>query len=138
MVTPGVSELAVGRTGVIQRLVTAEQTARHVGSGSLPVFATPMMVALMEAAAVAALDGALADTSTSLGVELHTSHIAPTPIGLMVTATARLTAIDGRALSFEIDAHDGHDLIGRATHKRVIVDAERFMEKVAQKAQGAD
>lgn len=132
-----VSGLVVGRTGVVQRLVTAEQTAIHVGSGSLPVFATPMMVALMEAAAVAALDGALPDTSTSLGVDIHTTHVAATPVGLMVTATARLSAIDGRALSFEIEAHDGHEIIGRAAHKRVVVDAGRFMGKVAQKAQGA-
>lgn len=128
--------LTVGLKGRAESVVVHENTAAAVGSGLSEVFATPMMVALMEGAAVNALDGHLEDGQGSVGTHLDVSHDSATPVGLKVWAEAELTAVDGRALTFAVAAYDEAGLIGKGTHHRFIIDNERFMAKTAKKLQG--
>ena len=129
------SALTPGLKGQSQLVVGEEQTAGFVGSGRAPVLATPIMVALMEAAAVACVEPLLADQGAeTLGVHLDVEHTAPTPIGLTVTATAKLAEVDGRKLVFDVEASDDAQVVGKGRHTRVIVDSERFRAKVRAKA----
>lgn len=123
----------VGMTGSAETLVERADTAQEVGSGSLLVYATPCMVALMEGAACNALEGKLAEGETSVGTRTDVQHLAATPVGMEVRAESRLTAVDGRRLTFEITAFDEAGEIGKATHERVIVKTERFLEKAYAK-----
>ncbi len=125
--------LRPGLKGSASVVVTDALTAPAVGSGSVAVYATPSMVALMEAAAVDCVERHLGSGLASLGVHLDVSHTAGTPAGFGVSATATLTAVDGRKLTFSIEARDSVETIGKATHTRIIVDAERFRAKVASK-----
>ena len=110
--------------------VTQAQTAQAVGSGSLPVFATPMMVALMENAACRALAEQLEPGQTSVGTAINVRHLAPSPLGAEITATAVIAGQNGRSIDFEVTAYQGDKEIGTGTHTRVIVDEKRFMEKL--------
>ena len=112
--------------------VTVEKAncASMVGSGGMDVFATPSMVALMENAAMNAVADVLPEGSTTVGIEISTSHVKASGIGAEINATAVLVAIDGRKLVFEIEACDGEGVIGKATHSRFIVDRERFLSKI--------
>ena len=123
----------VGMTGSAETLVERADTAQEVGSGSLLVYATPCMVALMEGAACNALKGKLAEGETSVGTRMDVQHRAATPVGMEVRAESRLTAVDGRRLTFEITAFDEAGEIGKATHERVVVKTERFLEKAYAK-----
>lgn len=123
----------VGMTGSAETLVERADTAQEVGSGSLLVYATPCMVALMEGAACNALEGKLAEGETSVGTRMDVQHLDATPVGMEVRAESRLTAVDGRRLTFEITAFDEAGEIGKATHERVIVKTERFLEKAYAK-----
>lgn len=123
----------VGMTGSAETVVERADTAQEVGSGSLLVYATPCMVALMEGAACNALEGKLAEGETSVGTRMDVQHLAATPVGMEVRAESRLTAVDGRRLTFEITAFDEAGEIGKATHERVVVKAERFLEKAYAK-----
>lgn len=123
----------VGMTGSAETLVERADTAQEVGSGSLLVYATPCMVALMEGAACNALKGKLAEGETSVGTRMDVQHLAATPVGMEVRAESRLTAVDGRRLTFEITAFDEAGEIGKATHERVAVKTERFLEKAYAK-----
>jgi predicted thioesterase len=127
------SMLRVGMTGTASALVTEDRLATRVGSGDLPVFASPMLIAVMEAAAVDCIDAKLPDDHQSLGVHLDVTHSAPTPLGFTVTATATLKAIEGRKLTFEVAAHDGIEKIGSGIHTRIVVDTPRFMARLAAK-----
>ncbi|MGQ0457518.1 MAG: thioesterase family protein [Hyphomicrobium sp.] len=128
------SKLGVGLTGTATARVTPERLAPEVGSGAAPVLASPMMVALMEAAAVNCIEQLLPPDHLSLGVHLDVAHIAPTPLGLTVTVTATLTSIVGRKLTFSVNAHDGVEAIGSGAHTRIVVDTPRFMARLAAKA----
>ena len=128
------SRLTVGLTGAATAEVTAERLATVVGSGNAPVFASPMLVAVMEAASVACVEGLLPDGHQSLGTHLDVAHTSPTPAGLTVTATATLVAIEGRKLTFEITAHDSVEPIGKGRHTRIVVDTPRFMARLAAKS----
>lgn len=110
--------------------VTAENTAAAMGSGDLPVFATPAMVALMEHAAMEAVAGELPAGSTTVGSEMNASHLKPSKLGAEITATAVLTAVEGRKLTFNVGARDEGGVIGEGVHIRYIVDRERFMAKL--------
>ncbi len=100
-----------------------------------PVFATGFLVGLMEWACLAAVNAHLDwPREQTVGTHIHVSHEAPTPPGLVVTATARLTAVAGRRLTFEVEAHDGIDVIGRGTHERFVIDRDRFQARAARKA----
>ena len=122
--------METGLTYTSHTVVTDGNTAEHVGSGDLAVFATPAMAALMENAAMLAVAPALEEGQTTVGSEISISHIKPTGIGSKVSATAVLAAVEGRKLSFNVAAHDEEGMIGEGTHIRFIVDSERFMSKV--------
>ncbi len=125
--------LKPGLLGTATMVVGEEHTAPRLGSGRAPVLATPIMIALMEAAAVDGVERLLADGQETLGVRLEVDHTAGTPVGLAVTATAELKEVDGRKLVFYVEARDAREIIGRGRHERVIVDAARFRAKVAAK-----
>ena len=121
-------------TGTARIIVAAEHTAARVGSGVIAVLATPVMINLIEAAALAACEHLLPAGHQTLGTNLNVSHTAATPIGGLVTATARITAVNGREISFKVEARDDLDVIGSGTHTRVIVHVEKFEGRVARKA----
>ncbi len=114
-------------------VVCKENTALWIGSGDMEVFATPAMAALMENAAMTAVATSLEEGQTTVGSELNTTHVKPSGIGAMVTATAVLKAVDGRKLTFDVIAHDEQGLVGEGTHVRFVVDRDRFMQKLAPK-----
>lgn len=128
--------LRVGVTGSASLVVAEAHTAPHVGSGKVRVLATPVMVNLMEAAALDAAERYLPAGHQSLGTRLDVRHIAATPVGMRVTARAELTAIDGRHLTFRVAAHDERELIGDGTHVRVVVNVARFDERAQAKSIG--
>lgn len=109
--------------------VCAATTAAEMGSGDLPVFATPAMVALMENAAMLAVASHLEAHRTTVGSEMNVTHIKPSPLGAAITATAVLTDVSGRRLTFNVGARDTEGMIGEGTHVRFIVDREKFMGK---------
>lgn len=127
------ARLTPGRVGTAALIVDEAHTAPRLGSGRAPVFATPAMVALIEAAAVACVEADLDAGQETLGVHLDIEHIAATPVGLSVTATAELIERDGRKLTFKVEARDAREVIGRGRHTRIIVDSARFRAKVAAK-----
>jgi len=126
------SKITLGKTATVRTTVTETNTAKAVGSGSLDVFATPMMIALMERAACACLADGLEPGQTSVGTQINVSHIAASPVGTEVTATATIEYVFGRKVEFKVTVADESKEIGNGKHTRVIVDAGRFMEK-AQK-----
>ncbi len=126
-------EITVGMTGSVSTLVEREDTAYEVGSGSLLVYATPCMVALMEGAACEAIASALPEDKTSVGTELNISHLAATPVGLEVRAEAEVTEVEGNAITFKVTAYDETGKIGEGTHKRFVVTAQRFLDKTYSK-----
>lgn len=126
-------EITIGMKGDATTLVEREDTAYEVGSGSLLVYATPCMVALMEGAACNAIAAALPDDKTSVGIELSIKHLSATPVGLEVTATAEVTEVEGSVVTFRIEAHDEAGLIGEGTHKRAVISTQRFLDKTYSK-----
>ena len=126
-------EITVGMKGEVSTLVEREDTALEVGSGSLLVYATPCMVALMEGAACEAIEETMDDTKTSVGTELNIQHISATPVGLEVRAEATVTAVEGKVITFEVIAYDEAGEIGKGTHKRVLVPTQKFLEKAYNK-----
>ena len=125
--------ITAGKIASVKTTVNESNTARAVGSGSLYVFATPMMIALMENAACEALSGALEAGQTSVGTQINVSHNAATPLGSIVTAVATITGVSGRKVEFAVTASDGSGEIGNGTHVRFIVDEAKFMAKVNEK-----
>lgn len=126
-------EITVGMKGYADTLVEKSDTALEVGSGSLMVFATPCMVAMMEGAACDALADALPDGQTTVGIALNIEHTSGTPVGLEVRAEAEVTAVEGKVITFNVTAYDEAGEIGKGTHKRVLVNEQKFLEKVYQK-----
>ena len=126
-------EITVGMKGEAATLVEQEDTAKEVGSGDLLVYATPCMVALMEGAACEAIAGALSDTQTTVGTALNIEHVSATPVGLEVRAEAEVTAVEGKVITFDVRAFDESGEIGKGTHKRVIVNSQKFLEKAYNK-----
>ncbi|MFZ0126127.1 MAG: thioesterase family protein [Xanthobacteraceae bacterium] len=127
------SQLNPGRTGSAELLVGVEHSAPSIGSGLVPVLGTPVMINLIEAAALAAVERLLPPGHQSLGIHLDVRHFAATPIGMRVRATAELTAVDGRTLSFRVEARDDLEPIGDGTHQRVVVNVARFDQRVQRK-----
>lgn len=113
--------------------VTEAQTALRMGSGTLPVFATPAMIALMEATAAESIECELEAGQTSVGVRIDVTHLSAVPVGGTVLCKSELTKVDGRRCSFQMTVEDKHGVVGEGTHERVAVDAMRFMEKVNAK-----
>ena len=125
--------IEVGIKGRAETVVVQENTAAAVGSGLVPVFATPHMVALMENAAVNAHTPHMEEGQGSVGTHLDVSHDAATPIGMKVWAEAELTAVNGKALTFAVTAYDEAGPIGKGTHNRFIITVDRFLAKCEQK-----
>ena len=122
-------EIEIGKTATVKTIVNDTNTAKAVGSGNLDVFATPMMIALMEKAACEVLADSLESSQTSVGTQVNISHTAASPIGMEITATATIESISGREIKFTVTAHDSVGEIGSGSHTRFIVDETRFMEK---------
>ena len=126
-------EITVGMKAEVGTVVEREDTAKEVGSGSLLVYATPCMVALMEGAACEAIAEALGEDKTTVGIELNIQHTSATPVGLEVRAEAEVTAVDGKIITFELRAFDEAGEIGSGTHKRAIVPVQKFLDKAYSK-----
>jgi len=124
-----------GLTGTASLVVAPEHTAPRIGSGQIAVLATPVMINLIEAAALAAVEHLLPDGHQSLGIRLDVRHFAATPVGLRVTASAEVTGVEGRAITFRVEARDERELVGDGTHERVVVNVARFDERVQRKLQ---
>ena len=130
---PDLAKLTPGLEGHAELTVGEEHTAPRIGSGRVRVLATPVMINLMEAAALDAVENLIPAGHQSLGTRLDVRHIAATPVGMNVRATARLVSVDGRTLEFRVEAHDERDLIGDGTHTRLVVNVARFDQRVQAK-----
>jgi predicted thioesterase len=126
-------EITIGMKGEASTLVEREDTAAEVGSGNLLVYATPCMVALMEGAACEAIAEAMGENQSSVGISLAIEHLSATPVGLEVRAEAEVTAVDGKIITFAVNAYDEVGKIGEGTHKRCIVSSQRFLDKAYAK-----
>ncbi len=122
-------EITVGMKGTAYTEVKREDTAQEVGSGSLLVYATPCMVALMEGAACEAIAEAVPEDQTTVGTLLNIEHISATPVGLQVHAEAVVTAVEGKVITFEVNAYDEVGPIGKGTHQRVLVNTQKFLDR---------
>ena len=126
-------EITVGMKGIAETCVEREDTASEVGSGSLLVYATPCMVALMEGAACEAIAEAIPEGQTTVGIALNIEHLSATPVGLEVRAEAEVTAVEGKIITFELQVFDEAGQIGKGTHKRCIVNSQKFLDKTYSK-----
>jgi predicted thioesterase len=127
------SQVTAGLKGTAQLLVGPEHTASFVGSGRIAVLATPVMINLIEAAALSAVEHLLPAGHQSLGIHLDVGHVAATPVGLKVIATAEVERVEGRTITFRVEARDEVEAIGGGTHQRVVVSVARFDERVQRK-----
>ena len=127
------SRLTIGLQGSADLTVGVEHTAPRVGSGRVGVLATPVMINLMEAAALAAVEHLLRCGCQSLGTHLDIRHFAATPVGMRIAASCELIAVNGRTLSFRVEAHDEKEPIGDGMHERVVVNVARFDQRVQRK-----
>lgn len=125
--------IEVGLKGRAETTVVQENTAGAVGSGLVPVFATPCMIALVEQAAASAIQPCLGPDEGSVGTHLDVSHDAATPIGMKVWAEAEVTAVEGRKITFAVTAFDQTEVIGKGSHERFVIKPERFLGKVQAK-----
>ena len=122
--------IEIGLKHTSELMVTDTVTAIKMGSGDMPVLATPAMMALMENAAMLAVDDELPEGNTTVGGHIESSHLKPSKIGDKVSATAEVTKVDGKKIEFKISAYSGDVLFGEGTHLRFIVDRERFLSKL--------
>src|SRR5438876_6299422 len=136
MPAPDLTAITPGLTGAASLVVAPEHTAPRVGSGRIAVLATPVMINVIEAAALAAMEHLLPAGHQSLGIRLDVRHFAATPVGLTVTAAAEVTAVEGRSIAFRVEARDEREVIGDGTHERVVVNVARFDARVQRKLCG--
>jgi fluoroacetyl-CoA thioesterase len=127
------AELAPGLVGEAMLVVEEKHTARHLGSGGVNVLATPIMIALMEEAGRNAVEPLLEPGQLTVGASLDVKHLAPTPMGMRITARAELLAVDGRMLTFHVEARDEREKVGEGTHVRAIINLDRFLARVKAK-----
>ncbi len=128
-----IQDIKAGLVGEADETVSTARTASYYGSGLVAAYGTPAMVALMENAAVAALQKYLGPGQTSVGIEVCIKHTAATPVGMHAHARATVTAVDGRQVKFQVEAWDDREKIGEGTHTRFVVDEARFNERLAKK-----
>ena len=128
-------DIPVGAKGKAEMVVTQDKTAAAVGSGSIEVFATPWMIAMMELSACNALAPFYDEGQSSVGTKLDVSHDAATPIGMKVCAEAEVVEVDRRRIVFQVTAWDETGVIGKGTHERFLINAEKFLAKVEAKKQ---
>lgn len=127
------AELRPGLSGSAELVVGQEHTAPRIGSGKVHVLATPVMINLIEAAALAAIEHLLAPGYQSLGTRLDVRHVAATPVGMRVAARAEVLRVEGRTVHFRVEARDEAELIGDGTHERVVVNVAKFDQRVQRK-----
>jgi fluoroacetyl-CoA thioesterase len=127
-------QILPGLVGERETTVEVENTARHLGSGDVSVLATPEMIRLMERAAVRAVDHLLPDGYRTVGIHVDVRHLAATPLGMTVRAKAELLQVDGRKLTFGVEAFDDVEKVGEGVHQRMIVDLGKFRERVGAKS----
>jgi len=125
--------VAIGKSATATTTITDKNTAKAVGSGNLDVFATPMMIALMEQAACECLADSLEPGQSSVGTQINVMHTAASPLDAKITATVTVENVDGRKILFTVTACDGTNEIGSGTHERFVIDAEHFMKKLEQR-----
>jgi fluoroacetyl-CoA thioesterase len=130
--------ISIGLVNEIAQEVTPDLTAPHVGSGSLTVYATPSMVVLVERTCATLIAPYLPEGQTSVGIEVHVRHLAPTPLGGTVRIRAEITEMDKNLITFHAKIWDEMELVGEAEHVRAIIDAERFLARVRAKSAQAD
>lgn len=130
--------LQVGMTKTLEETVTKDKLAVTLGSGSLNVYGTPAMLRLVEAAAVALLEGNLEEGTTTVGTNLNVDHVSASPLGAQITCTVTLEKIDRRALTFAVEVKDDAGLIGKGSHQRFIVESDKFQKKADAKLQQAE
>jgi len=128
--------IEIGLKGRAETVVTTENTAMSIGSGLVPVFATPHMIALMENAAYTSLLPHLSEEEGSVGTHLNVAHSAATPVGMKVWAESVVTAVEGKKITFEVHAYDQRGEIGSGTHERFIIKSEKFLAKAQSKLEG--
>jgi fluoroacetyl-CoA thioesterase len=128
-----VDKIKPGLKGEAEMMVGTSDTAPRIGSGRIAVLATPKMISLMEEAALATVEHLLPEGKQSLGTRVDITHIAATPVGMMVKAEAELTEVDGRKLFFTVRVHDEMDLIGEGRHERVVVTGASFQSRINEK-----
>ena len=127
--------ITVGMKYTAEKTVTADMTAKAVGSGGLEVLGTPFMMALMECAAMWCIQPELPEGKGTVGVDIQSSHLAPTPVGMKITATAEVTAVseNGKLVTFKVQAFDEEGLIGEGVHTRAVISNDRFLQKCNDK-----
>lgn len=127
--------IKIGMTHTVEKTVTPDMTAKAVGSGGLEVFGTPYMLGLMECAAMWCVQNELPEGKGTVGVNISSSHLASTPVGMKVTATAEVTDVsaNGKMITFKVTASDAEGLIGEGTHTRAVIDNARFLQKCNEK-----
>ena len=125
--------METGITNTVTLTVTEQHTAKTHGSGTLDVFATPAMIALMENTAMTSVAPYLAEDEATVGTELNIKHLSATPVGCTVSCQSELTEIDGRKLTFKVTASDNKGVIGEGTHTRFIIKTEKFLAKASEK-----
>jgi len=130
---PGSDPIQPGLVGSAELVVAEEHTAPRIGSGRVHVLATPVMINLIEAAALEAIERRLPAGHQSLGTLLNVRHVAATPVGMRVLAQAEVIAVDGRTIRFRVQAHDERELIGEGEHERVVVNVAKFDQRVQRK-----
>lgn len=130
----GAEGLAPGLRGELETEVTEDLTARHIGSGSLRVYATPAMVLLVERACTRLVQPHLPEGHSSVGVRIELRHLAPTPLGGRVRAQVELVAVNERLLTFKAQVWDEREQVGEAEHQRALIDVARFLRRVQEKA----
>ena len=127
--------ITIGMKYTAEKPVTADMTAKAVGSGGLEVLGTPFMMALMECAAMWCIQPELPEGKGTVGVDIQSSHLAPTPVGMKITATAEVTAVseNGKLVTFKVQAFDEEGLIGEGVHTRAVISNDRFLQKCSDK-----
>ncbi len=130
------SEISLGTSGQASVIVDESNTADVIGSGLLPVFATPMMIALMEKAASNAVAIFLDEEQTTVGTMINVTHDAASPLGARITASARVIAVERRRIDFAVEAREGEKVIGKGTHSRFIVNSKQFLSKIYLSSEG--
>jgi fluoroacetyl-CoA thioesterase len=131
-----VAALEPGLVGEVTREVTDDISAHSMGNEDVHVLGTPALMMLIEQAAIRAIEPTFAAGQSSVGTLLNVRHLAATPVGMSVTARARLVDVDGRRLTYEVEAHDDREQVASGTHERFLVDMARFLSRVAEKARG--
>ena len=134
MTTP-LDELKPGLNATVEIVVGSRDTAAHVGSGKIGVLATPILVTLLESAALQAVERFMPPGQQTVGTRLDIAHTAATPVGMRVRAHAELVAVDGRKLTFKLNAEDEVEAIGGGTHERLIISVDRFDQRMQKKLQ---